>query len=46
MMKRVITFGTFDEFHLGHIDLLQGASMYVDRLFVDVSTDKLNYFEK
>jgi cytidyltransferase-like protein len=41
MMKRVITFSTFDEFDVGHINLLQRASMYVDRLFVGVSTDKL-----
>lgn len=46
MMKTVITFGTFDVFHVGHINLLQRASMYGDRLFVGVSTDKLNYSKK
>ncbi|MFT6413941.1 MAG: glycerol-3-phosphate cytidylyltransferase [Psychromonas sp.] len=46
MIKREIIFGIFDEFHVGHINLLQRASMYVDRLFVGVSTDNLNYFKK
>jgi|TARA_B110000238_G_C16035652_1_gene399526 glycerol-3-phosphate cytidylyltransferase len=46
MMKTVITFGTFDVFHVGHINLLQRASMYGDRLFVGVSTDTLNFSKK
>ena len=45
-MKTVITFGTYDVFHVGHINLLQRASMYGDRLFVGVSTDKLNFSKK
>ncbi|GAB5380425.1 MAG: adenylyltransferase/cytidyltransferase family protein [Aliiglaciecola sp.] len=45
-MRTVITFGTFDVFHVGHINLLQRAAMYGDRLIVGVSTDKLNFDKK
>ena len=45
-MRTVITFGTFDVFHVGHINLLQRAAMYGDRLFVGVSTDALNFSKK
>lgn len=45
-MKTVITFGTFDVFHVGHINLIQRAAAYGDRLFVGVSTDALNYSKK
>ncbi|MDO6709138.1 adenylyltransferase/cytidyltransferase family protein [Aliiglaciecola sp. 2_MG-2023] len=45
-MRTVITFGTFDVFHVGHINLLQRASMHGDCLIVGVSTDKLNFSKK
>lgn len=45
-MKTVITFGTFDVFHVGHINLIQRAASFGDRLFVGVSTDELNYSKK
>lgn len=45
-MKRVITFGTFDVFHVGHVNLLQRASMLGDQLIVGVSTDALNFSKK
>lgn len=45
-MKTVITFGTFDVFHVGHINILQRASALGDTLIVGVSTDKLNYDKK
>ncbi len=45
-MKTVITFGTFDVFHVGHINLLQRAASFGDQLFVGVSTDALNYSKK
>ncbi len=45
-MKTVITFGTFDVFHVGHINLLQRAAAYGDQLFVGVSTDELNFSKK
>lgn len=45
-MKRVITFGTFDVFHLGHLNILQRAAECGDYLIVGVSTDKLSYRKK
>lgn len=45
-MKRIITFGTFDVFHVGHVNLLQRASMLGDQLIVGVSTDELNFSKK
>jgi glycerol-3-phosphate cytidylyltransferase len=45
-MKRIITFGTFDVFHVGHVNLLQRASMLGDQLIVGVSTDELNFTKK
>ena len=41
-MKRVITFGTYDLLHKGHISLLQRAKALGDHLTVGVSTDSLN----
>ena len=45
-MKTVITFGTFDVFHVGHVNILQRASALGDTLIVGVSTDKLNFSKK
>ena len=45
-MKTVITFGTFDVFHVGHINILQRAASLGDTLIVGVSTDKLNFEKK
>jgi glycerol-3-phosphate cytidylyltransferase len=45
-MIRVITFGTFDLFHIGHLRLLERARALGDHLTVGVSTDKLNYSKK
>lgn len=44
--RRVITFGTFDVLHLGHLRLLERASGLGDTLIVGVSTDALNYSKK
>lgn len=41
-MKRVITYGTFDLLHYGHINLLQRAKGLGDYLIVVLSTDKFN----
>lgn len=46
MSKVVITFGTFDVFHVGHLRILERARALGDRLVVGVSTDKLNYEKK
>lgn len=41
-MKRVLTYGTFDLLHHGHIRLLQRAKSLGDFLVVAVSTDEFN----
>ena len=41
-MKRVITYGTFDTLHFGHIMLLQRARALGDYLIVALSTDEFN----
>jgi glycerol-3-phosphate cytidylyltransferase len=41
-MKTVITYGTFDILHAGHIALLARARSLGDRLFVGLSTDAFN----
>ena len=43
---RVITFGTFDVFHVGHLRILKRAKELGDSLIVGVSTDQLNYSKK
>jgi len=41
-MKKIITYGTFDLFHFGHLRLLQRAKALGDYLVVAVSTDEFN----
>lgn len=38
----IITYGTFDLFHIGHLKLLKRAKMLGDRLIVGISTDSFN----
>ncbi|RBQ34160.1 glycerol-3-phosphate cytidylyltransferase [Rahnella aquatilis] len=45
-MRTVITFGTFDVLHIGHINILQRAKKHGDRLVVGVSSDALNFSKK
>lgn len=45
-MKRVITYGTFDLLHYGHINLLKRAHALGDYLIVCLSTDEFNWYEK
>ena len=44
--KTVVTFGTFDIFHVGHLRLLEKARAMGTHLIVGVSTDKLNFDKK
>lgn len=45
-MKRVITYGTFDLLHYGHINLLKRAKALGDYLVVVLSSDEFNWNEK
>ena len=42
-MKRVLTYGTFDLLHYGHINLLERAKALGDYLVVAISTDEFNW---
>ena len=42
MPKTIITYGTFDLFHIGHLRLLQRLRALGGRLIVGVSTDEFN----
>jgi glycerol-3-phosphate cytidylyltransferase len=46
MPGTVITFGTFDVFHVGHLRMIERAAGYGDRLVVGVSADELNRRKK
>ncbi|EZP58629.1 MULTISPECIES: glycerol-3-phosphate cytidylyltransferase [Exiguobacterium] len=41
-MKKVITYGTFDLLHWGHINILKRAKAMGDYLIVAISTDEFN----
>ncbi len=48
-MKTVITYGTFDLFHIGHLRILERAKALAGedgKLIVAVSTDRFNWVEK
>lgn len=45
-MKRIITYGTFDLLHYGHINLLRRAKALGDYLVVGLSTDEFNWNSK
>ncbi|KKE78625.1 glycerol-3-phosphate cytidylyltransferase [Bacilli bacterium] len=41
-MKKVITYGTFDLLHTGHINILRRAKEFGDYLVVAISSDEFN----
>ncbi|MDL2198440.1 adenylyltransferase/cytidyltransferase family protein [Halopseudomonas aestusnigri] len=45
-MKTVLTFGTFDVLHVGHLRVLERAAALGERLVVGVSSDELNMQKK
>lgn len=45
-MTIIITFGTYDLLHIGHIKILNRARKLGDKLVVGVSSDQLNYSKK
>jgi len=45
-MKRIITFGTYDLLHIGHVKILQRAAALGDHLIVGISSDALNISKK
>ena len=45
-MKKIITYGTFDLLHYGHVNLLQRAKNLGDYLIVAISTDEFNWNQK
>lgn len=45
-MKKVITYGTFDMLHFGHVNLLRRARALGDYLVVALSTDEFNWNSK
>ena len=45
-MRKVITYGTYDLLHYGHVKLLKRAKALGDYLIVGLSTDEFNWNEK
>ena len=41
-MKTILTYGTFDLLHVGHVNMLERLKKLGDRLIVGVSTDEFN----
>lgn len=41
-MKKILTYGTFDLLHFGHIEILRRAKLMGDYLIVGLSTDEFN----
>lgn len=46
MVRKVITYGTFDLLHYGHINLLKRAKQLGDYLIVGLSTNEFNEIKR
>lgn len=46
VLRKIITFGTFDVLHIGHIRILKRAKAHGDHLTVGLSSDELNFSKK
>ena len=46
IMNTIITFGTFDLLHIGHINILEKCKKMGDNVIVGISTDKFSYEKK
>jgi glycerol-3-phosphate cytidylyltransferase len=44
-IHNVLTYGSFDLLHIGHVRLLERAALCGDRLFVGLSTDEFNFMK-
>ncbi len=45
-MRKVITYGTYDLFHHGHVNIIKRAKELGDYLIVGISSDEFNEIEK
>ena len=45
MTKTVITYGSFDMFHVGHLRLIRRLQKMGDRVIIAVSTDEFNHLK-
>ncbi len=45
-MRKVITYGTYDLFHHGHVNIIKRAKELGDYLIVGISSDEFNEKEK
>jgi cytidyltransferase-like protein len=45
-MSRIVTFGTYDLLHIGHVNILRRAKELGTHLIVGVSSDELNFRKK
>ncbi len=45
-MRKVITYGTYDLFHHGHVNIIKRAKELGDYLIVGISSDEFNEVEK
>lgn len=44
-MANILTYGTFDLLHVGHINILRRAAALGNKVFVGISTDEFNFWK-